>query len=261
MRRVSLFILLALIPFSSAHAIDEFEVKGLQPLPPFGIFSTFSAESLPQKKFGFGLSLERSFDPDYYVATANVAVGILDNLELNAQLPYVSGWENGVSGPEDFSIGIKHRLLDEGKLYPSIAYLVDASLGTGKDEFSTDGGFGGGLLLSKKVGPFKGHFNFLYFNPQKSGLKERYLFNAGVELAIAHNSKILGELVGRKDFFKNRLNLLEWRLGYRLAATDDIFASVGVGFDIKNRTPDYRLLFSLSFILPREKKEIRKIYE
>jgi hypothetical protein len=260
MKRVILFILL-LIPFGSAHAIDNFEVGGLKPLPPYGIFSTFSAESLPEKKFGFGVTLERSVDPNFYRTNLLLAYGILDNLEVNATIPYVIDWKDSIDGFEDFYFAIKHRLIEEGKIYPAVAYLLGIATSNGNDNFSTDGGFGGGLILTKKVGPFKGHLNALYFNPHESGLRERYLLDLGAELAVTHNSKVLVEVVGSKDFDKNKLNLLEWRLGYRIAATDNIYTAFGAGFDIKDRKPDFRLLFSVSFILPKETQKIRKIYE
>jgi hypothetical protein len=260
MKRLAFFILL-LIPFSPVHAIDDFEVGGIKPLPPYGLFSTFSAESLPRNKFGFGVTLERLVEPTFYRANLLLAYGLLDNLELNATIPYVIDWQDSVDGFEDFYFVMKHRLIDEGRIHPAVAYLVGFATSNGHDEFSTDGGFGGGLLLTKKVGPFKGHLNVVYFNPHESGLRERYLLNLGAELAITHNSTVLTELVGTKDFDKNKLNLLEWRLGYRIAATENIYTAFGAGFDIKDRTPDFRLLFSVSFILPKETKTIKRIYE
>ncbi|MEW6738737.1 MAG: hypothetical protein ACOYU2_03300 [Nitrospirota bacterium] len=243
---------------TSAHAFD---VKGLQPLPPYGVFSTFSAESLKQNKVGFGLSVEKSYDPNFYRTVFNLAYGIHDKFEMNITLPYVTEWENRVDGFEDVSFGIKHRVMDEGKYEPAIAYVLTVSPPSGKDEFTTEGRVGGGLLLTKKVGPFKGHFNALYSKPDKYGLKDEYSVNLGAELAVTHDSKVLAEVVGRKNYFKNKIDMLEWRLGYRIATTEYLYTTIGVGFDIKNRTPDYRLMFSVSVILPPEKKRIQRIYE
>ncbi|MDI6800895.1 MAG: hypothetical protein QMD01_02395 [Thermodesulfovibrionales bacterium] len=243
---------------SSAYAFD---IKGLQPLPPYGVFSTFSAESLKQKNFGIGLGFEKSISPDFYRTTLGFAYGLSDRVELNLTVPYVTEWQNKIDGFEDASIGIKHRVIDEGRFNPALAYILTFSTFSGRDEFSTDGAIGAGLILTKKVGPFKGHLNAFYSNPGKSGLKDEYSLNMGAELAVTHDSKMLSEIIGRKDYFKNKINFFEWRLGYRIATTDYLYTSIGVGFDIKNRTPDYRLLFSISLILPVEKKELQKIYE
>lgn len=258
------FIFLFLLPTfyfllpTYAHAFD---VKGLQPLAPYGVFSTFSAESLKQNKVGFSLGIEKSSEPDFYRSIFNLAYGIHDRFEFNVTAPYVAEWKDRIDGFEDFSLGIKHRVLDETRYSPAIAYILAVSLPSGKDEFTTDGSVGGGLLITKKVGPFKGHLNVLYSKPGKSELKDEYTVNIGTELAVTHNSKILAEIVGRKNYFENKIDLLEWRLGYRIATTDYLYTTVGAGFDIKDRTPDYRLMFSVSVILPPEKKKIQKIYE
>jgi hypothetical protein len=94
-----------------------------------------------------------------------------------------------------------------------------------------------------------------------SALKDEYSVNLGAELAIAHDSSVLVEVVGRKNYFKNKIDLLEWRMGYRVATTDNIFTTIGAGFDIKDRSPDYRLMFSISIVLPKEREKIKKIYE
>lgn len=240
---------------------ETFDVKGLQPLSPYGVFSTFSAESLKQNKVGFGLSVEKSYDPNFYRTAFNLAYGIHDKFEMNITLPYVAEWESRIDGFEDVSFGIKHRIMDEGKYEPAIAYILTASPPSGKDEFTTEGRIGGGLLLTKKVGPFKGHFNAFYSKPGKRELKDEYSVNLGAELATTHDSKVLAEVVGRKNYLKNKIDMLEWRLGYRIATTEYLYTTIGAGFDIKNRTPDYRLMFSVSVILPPEKKKIQRIYE
>jgi hypothetical protein len=252
----SLFSVLCLLP--SAHAFD---IKGLQPLPPYGVFSTFSAESLKQNKVGIGLSFERSGDPDFYRTVFQFAYGLHNKFEFNATLPYVIDWHDRIDGFEDLSLGIKHRIIDETEAVPAVAYVLTVSAPSGKSEFSTDGRVGGGLLLTKKIGPFKGHINAFYSKPEMAGLKNEYSVNLGTELAVTHSSKLLAEIVGRKNYFKNKIDLLEWRIGYRIATTDYLYTTIGAGFDIKNRTPDYRLMFSVSIILPTEKKKIQRIYE
>lgn len=242
---------------SSAHAFD---IKGLQPLPPYGVFSTFSAESLKQNKAGFALGIEKSSSPNFYRTNFNFAYGLHDRFEFNMSLPYVSEWNN-VDGFEDMNFGFKHRLADETRYSPALAYMLMISTPTGRDEFSTEGSIGVGLLLTKKVGPFRGHANVIYSRPMDSALRDEYSLNLGAELAVAHNLRVLAEVIGRKNYFENRIDLLEWRMGYRVTTADNIFTTVGIGFDIKDRSPDYRLMFSISMVLPKEREIIHRIYE
>ncbi len=241
--------------------LNAFEVKGLQPLQPYGVFSTFSTESLKKNNFGIGFQIERSFDPDFYRTILQIAYGLSNNVELNLTIPYILDWEDKFDGFEDASIGLKHRLIEETKTIPAVGYILTASIPSGRDYFSTDGRLGIGLLVSKKIGPFKGHSNLFYSNPGKSEMKDEYSLNLGAELAVSHNSKILGEVIGKKDYFKSSINFLEWRMGYRVEVEDNIYTTIGAGFDIKRRKPDFRLMFSISMILPKEKQIIQKIYE
>ncbi len=254
---MKIFILVTFfLLFISNHAIASFDIKGLQPLPPYGVFSTFSAETLKQNQIGIGIGFEKSSEPSFNRGILQIAYGLHDRFEFNLTTPYVFNFKNGSSGFEDVSMGIKHRLIGESKYSPAFAYVLMVSANSGKEEFTTGGSFGAGLILTKKVGPFKGHLNFLYTKPEESGLKDQYLFNLGSELAVTHNSKVLAEVISRKNYFRNKLDLLEWRLGYRIKNADNIYTTIGAGFDIKNRTPDYRLLFSISIILPKQKKII-----
>ncbi len=258
MRRLLAILISAMLLAVSAEC---YEVKGLQPLAPYGVFSTFSAESLKQNKFDVGFTFERVNGPSFYRTNLQFAYGLKNNIELSAALPYVLGWQDRVDGFEDFAFGFKHRIFDGTGALPSIAYLLTVSGYLGKDDFSTEGRLGGGLVLTKKVGPFKGHLNLLYFKPGKSELREEYALNLGAELAVSSRSTILVEMIGKKEFDKNRINMLEWRLGYRAQAADNVFTTIGAGFDIKDRTPDFRLMFSINFILPTEKIRIERVVE
>ncbi|MGD0282998.1 MAG: hypothetical protein ABSB95_11620 [Dissulfurispiraceae bacterium] len=258
--RIWIILIISMMPISSAFAFD---VEGLRPLPPYGVFSTFSTESLQQNTVGICLGFERSADPNFYRATAQLAYGIHDRFEIDVTLPYDFNLENHVPGLEDANFGVKHRILDEGQYYPAVAYILTVSTPSGGEDYSTHGHHGAGLLITKKIGPFKGDLNIVYDKPNESDLKEQYNVNLGAELAITHDSKFLAELVGRKEYFTNRIDLLEWRLGYRIATLDNLYTTLGAGFNMRNEspTPKYRLLFSVSYIFPKKKKGLEKIYE
>ncbi len=253
------FLIIALLLFSTdAFAFD---VSGLQPVAPNSIFSTFSAESLPKNKVAIETGFEKSKDPDFYRFSLKSAYGISDSLEFNITVPYVYNFNTTVDGMEDIAIGFKHRFYDEGKYGPSLAYLVNASLNNGRSEFSTHGRYGIGLIMSKRVGPFKGHVNFFYERPGTGSLRDEITFLGGVEFSAAHNFKVLGEILAQKSHFSNEYDHVEARFGYRIKTTDLIYTTLGMGVDLSKRTPEYRILVSISYTSPQEKKEIKKIIE
>jgi len=256
--RIWIVLIILIIPVTSGFAFDT---EGLRPLQPFGVFSTFSAESLQQNTVDISLGFERSAEPNFYRSTVQLAYGIHDRFEIEMTLPYIDNYENHINGFEDANFGIKHRILNEGLYYPAIAYMLTVATPSGSDEFSTNGEHGAGLLFSKKIGPFKEDLNIFYEKPGESDLHYQYNVNLGTELALTHDSTFLAELVGRKDYFRNKIDLLEWRVGYRIATLENLYTTLGAGFNIERRTPDYRLLFSISIILPKETKKLQKIYE
>jgi len=254
-----LFIPLLLpIFFSPAEAFD---IKGLQPVPPHGIFSTFSAESFKQNQLGISLEVERAVSTDFYRTTLKGAYGLHDSVEFLFSVPYVFANKDGGDGVEDISIGVKHRLVDESAYGPAFAYLLTVSAPVQNENISTNGRTGGGLILTKKVGPFKGHLNLLYLRPQMSELHDEYDLNMGAELAFAHNMTFLAEIVGRKNFYKEKLDFIEWKLGYRIANSDHIFTTIGAGFNMNNGSPEFRMLFSVSAVLPFTKTKTQKVYD
>ncbi len=258
MKRV-IFVLTAILFFSGTSF--AFDVSGLQPVAPNSIFSTFSAESLPKAKVSVEASFEKSKDPDFYRYSLRSAYGISDSIEFNITVPYVSSFNSAVDGMEDIAIGLKHRFYDEGKYGPSLAYVINASINNGAEEFTTHGRYGIGFIMSKRVGPFKGNVNFFYEMPGSGQLREEVTFLGGIELSAAHNFKMLAELLVRKSHFSNEYDQVEARFGYRIKTSDSLYTTIGVGTDLNKRNPEYRLLISLSYTTPQEKKEIKKIIE
>jgi hypothetical protein len=258
MRKCFIFFILPLLfLYENAYGLD---VKGLQPVDPYGVFTTFSAESLPKGKVAFSAGAEISIDPDYYRSIVKTAFGITDTFELMMTVPYDFG-SDIADGFEDIAIGIKHRFFDEGKYGPSLAYILNVSVRSGAEHLTTDGRYGIGLILSKKVGPVNGHLNFFYEEPGTKSLDEELSFLAGLDFAAAHNFKFLAELYCRKSHESEKIDLAEARIGYRVKTADLIYTTFGVGFDLKNRDPETRVMFSVTFLSPKEKKKIQKIYE
>jgi hypothetical protein len=258
MRRTFLFIFLFLIVSEKLYAFD---ISGLQPLSPHGIFSTFSAESLQKNKSSVEISAERSREPDFYRFSVKAAYGLSDNMEFNLTVPYVYHYSDKRNGLEDIAIGVKHRFYDEDKYGPSLAYLLNASIPSGADALTSDGRVGAGLLVSKRVGPFNGHLNFFYEKPGSSRLKDELSLLAGVEFSAAHNFKILSELIVKKSHYTHKYKQIEARFGYRIKTSEYIYTTLGAGVDIKNRTPEYRIFMAVNFTTRYEKAKIKKLIE
>ncbi len=250
-----------LIVFSLSRNVNAFDLTGFQPVAPYSVFSTFSAESLPKGKAAFATDAEILLDPDYYRFLFKSAYGITDNLEIGVTIPYVHKWADTIDGFEDSAIGLKHRILDENRFGISFAYILNASVPSGRDEFSTDGRFGGGIILTKRLGPIKGHANLFYEVPSKDSFDQELIFGLGIDFSASHNVKILAELYSKKSHYSGKFDFLEGRFGYRIKATDLIYTTLGVGFNFKDNGPDYRMMFSLTFLYPYEKRVIKKIYE
>lgn len=241
--------------------ICAYEPLGLQPISPYGIFSVISAETLPHSKLAMEVSAERSKNPDFYRFGLKGGYGLTDSIEVDFMVPFVYRYLDDTDGFEDFSVGFRHRVYDEGKYGPSLAYLVTAAISNGRDPFSTNGRVGVGLIASKRVGPFKGHINAVFQKPGTSSLKSEVTFSGGIDFSASNNINMLGEVIIKKDHTTQRYNDMETRLGYRIKTMDFMYTTVGVGFDLKNKTPEYRILLSVSLTSPVEKKEIRRIYE
>src|SRR5208282_836144 len=127
--RIWIVLVILIIPVTSVFAFDT---EGLRPLQPYGVFSTFSAESLKQNAVGISLGLERSDEPNFYRETLQLAYGLHDRFEIEMTLPYVDDYaQSHRSGFEDVNLGIKHRILDEGLYYPAIAYILTVAAPSG----------------------------------------------------------------------------------------------------------------------------------
>jgi len=258
MKRTVLFILLFL---SATERLYAFDISGIQPLAPNGVFSTFSADSLEKNKISVEIVAEKSVEPDFNRFTAKAAYGLSDSIELNLTIPLVSHYSDQENGLEDIAVGFKHRFYDEGKYGPSIAYMLNASVPSGADALTSNGRVGAGLIVSKRVGPFSGHVNLFYERPGTSRLDDEIYFLGGIEFSAAHNFKILSEIIVKKNREEHKNNRVEGRFGYRIKTTEYIYTTVGAGLDMKARSPEYRIFLSVNFTMPKEKQKIRKFIE
>jgi hypothetical protein len=250
-----------LIIFLFPAVLYAFEYTHLQPVSPNGVFSTFSTESLAKNDVAAEFGAERTNHPEFYHYELKGAYGLTDSIELSFTAPYLNRYGDSIDGPEDFSVGFKHRFYDEGKYGPSLAYILNASINNGREEFSTHGRLGFGLVASKRVGPFKGHLNFFFEKPGLGTLKNEVSFSGGIDFSAANNFNLLGELIVKKGHTTNQYDHVETHFGYRIKTTDYLYTTIGVGLNLKEKSPEYRFLLSVCVTSPHEKKEIKRIYE
>jgi hypothetical protein len=214
-----------------------------------------SAQSPQKGHAAFDFRYEASLQDSFARLSSNVAFGLSDRFEVSLNVPYQR------TGFEDIAIGLKHRVIDKGPQGFSLAYLITSSLDTGRKNFSTRGRFGGGLIISEKVGPVYAHFNIFYTIPGDSHLKGEFRSSAGIVFSAAHNVWFLSEAYVRSSHFSEQIDEFEARFGYRALVSDHVYANLGLGIDFKQDPADYKVIASLSFQYPRKERKIKRIYE
>jgi hypothetical protein len=253
--RISLAFLFLVLFFSRVTLAKD--LSGAQPPSPYGMFSTFSSNSPEKGRAVVAFKVEKSSDPDFHRISSQFGFGLTNSVEAGMNIPYV---DNSESGLEDVAFYVKHRFLEREK-WPSLGYLVTATLASSTEEFSTDGSIGGGFIISQRVGPVQGHVNLLLFHPWDSDLDDEFQFLAGVEFSAAHNFDVLAEFFLRESYFSEDSDQQEIRLGYRFSYGEHLFTSIGAGFGLNNKPPEWRLIASLSFLFPVKRAPIEKVYE
>jgi hypothetical protein len=253
-KRTSLLIstiLLVILP-SLSHGAD---LSGLQPPAPYGIFSTHAAQSPQKGQAAIDLSYETILNSSFYRLGANLAYGLRDDVEVSLSA------SDQKEGFEDLSLGLKHRFIDKGQHGPSLAYLLTVAIDTGTKDLSTGGRYGGGIIISDRVGPVNAHFNMFYSLPADSDFEGEFRAAAGLIFAAAHNKWLLGEVFARSSHYSDAIDQFETRFGYRVLITENVYADLGLGINFKQDPADYRFMASMAFLPPWKEKKIRRIYE
>lgn len=231
------------------------DINGLRPSSPYGIFSTMSATSPAKGHVAISGTYDTLFNSSFYRFGANLAYGVHDRVEFSLSI------SDQRDGFEDIALGLKHRFIDKGPNGPSLAYLVTVSLDSGSEDLSTDGRFGGGFIISQKVGPVYNHLNIMYALPGDSMFEGEFRLSTGIVFSAAHNVWLLGEMDIRSSHFSKNIDKVEARVGQRVRVADSVYFDVGLGVDFKQDPADYRLMASLSVEYPWTQKKIKRIYE
>ncbi len=240
---LSLSIFLCLLPSVAA----AFDLDLVRPQSPYGGFFAYSAETIPKGDFAVGYSLERSQKPDFYRQVVGGAYGLGNRADLTLDAGFVNGY-HGQGGFEDIGAAFKYRLLDEGRYAPAVAAMAFGYAPTGRDTVSWGGGVGGGVALTRTLGPLTANLDAIITNPGQSGLHNEFDFLGSLGFPIAHGATILSEFQVRKEAYSGRVDLSEVRFGYRIMS-DKLYSALGLGFGLKERHPQFRLIISVGALL------------
>jgi hypothetical protein len=240
----------------SAHCFD---FKGLQPVQPNGVFSTFSAITNETGSAALGFELEQSVDPTFYRITSSFSYALANTVEFSATVPF--SMKTNEYGFEDVAVGIKTRIFEETGLRPAIAVLGVISPPSGGNEITTNGRYGGGLIFSKRVGPFRTHLNVLYYVPFKEDLRSQIGVLFGTDYPIAHNLNLLSEVYLKKSHLANNFDYFEGRIGYRFKPVDFLYTTLGIGYEFMKSSPDIRIFLNFTLFYPRKEPVYNRIYE
>lgn len=231
----------ALYGFASANDSSG----GLHPVQDAGVFSVFTTKTVAESAFVIEPGIELVREPDVERIKLNVAYGI--SRSTDAMLTASARRSPVGDGTEDVGIGIRHRFSEEGKFGPSAAFLLAASMPTGSESRGTGSGSietEAMLITSKRVGPFTGHLNLGYNAILSGKSRNEFIYGGALDFSAAKRIVLLAEIHGRSA---QGDDTLEASLGYRNYLSDSISNTIGIGWGLGNREPEYRItvLFTL----------------
>lgn len=182
--------------------------------------------------------------------------GVIKNLHLGVEIPYkfIELSENAdVNGIGDVIFSSKYHFLDETDQLPALALCCniktetgdkDKGLGSGEVDYTLTG------IMTKEIRKFTTHVNFGYtIVGEGEGEKLDDIFSYGLAIEYPVNEKlnIAGEITGETtfdgDFDDNPFSgLVGCNYAFNEVATFDF----GVGFEISEASPDYRIITGLT---------------
>jgi len=219
--------------------------------------STSDAGTVDEKHLEIesGFEYVKQRDEEYNLSFV-LTYGIAQNLDLAAEVPYqfidLSESVN-VDGIGDIKVTGKVHLLDELEKIPALALTLSIKTKTG----DKDRGLGSGELdyilngvASKGIGKCITHLNIGYTfvgEPEGENLDDIFSYSFAIEYPMNENLNVVGEVTGETtfdgDFNDNPCSGL---VGLNYAINEMISFDFGVGFQISEASPDYRIVTGLT---------------
>jgi hypothetical protein len=97
--------------------------------------------------------------------------------------------------------------------------------------------------------------------PRDKDCENELRFSTGFEFSAAHNLEVLAEVYGKQSHYSDKVDELEARFGYRIKYGKGVYTTLGAGFGLANKRPDYRVLLSLTLSFPQRESEVEKTFE
>ena len=203
-----------------------------------------------------GLTSTRSTGTDYLSGITTVKYGLLDNLDIGVDLPYlryIPAGGTAVSGPGDASVKAKIAVIPSTDHFAGLSFTAGAKLNTG----DTAQGLGSGAtdysfnsILTKEWTRFALHLNLGYtLTGQTAGQNLRNVVNYGCafETALAAGTKLLGEVYGATNSDPaSAVNPLAATLGANKEVLPGLTADVGWSVGLNDAAPNRILTVGLT---------------
>ena len=203
-----------------------------------------------------GLEYTNQLDKELALSLV-VKTGIFDNLDLGIEVPYKFidfGQDAKTDGFDDVKVVSKINLITEKDVLPAISVSFsfktdsgndDKSLGTGKQEYAIN------TILSKSLDELILHFNFGYVikeNLPEQNLRDVLTYSIAVEYPLDEKLNFVAEISGenerRNDFDDNPMSGLS---GFNYSISENIVYDLGLGFEISEASPDFKVTTGLTF--------------
>ncbi|MFH1479294.1 MAG: transporter [Candidatus Omnitrophota bacterium] len=183
-----------------------------------------------------------------------VKYGLTKNIDIGMETPYqfIDFKESAnVDGIGDVKLCTKYRFLEEGDL-PGMALSFsiktesgdeEKGLGSGEADYSVTG------LITKEIGAFTTHLNLGYTFVGEPG-DDNLLYGIALEYPLNESLNIVGEVAGETVFdgdFDD--NLFSGLLGANYSLNEIAALDLGIGFQISEASPDYKIVAGLSLEL------------
>lgn len=238
-----LFLIIALITSSITYAA--------RPL------STDDAGTVEERHIEIesGFEYVKQADEEYNLSFV-LKYGLIKNSDLGIEIPYkfIDFIESAnVGGIGDIKFTTKYRFLDEIKNLPVLALSLSIKTKTGNKEKSLGSGeldYGLNGIVTKEIGKFTTHLNLGYTfvgEPEGEEVNDIFSYGLAMEYPLNESLNIVGEVTGETtldgDFNGNPCSGL---LGLNYALSEMIAFDFGVGFEISDASPDYRIITGLT---------------
>jgi hypothetical protein len=225
----------------------------------------FTESAVPAEKKIYrletGLALNRFSSKDRQtILDASLRYGLIQNLELNIEVPYLFQENNGDHENQfgDILLKTKIRFIKGREANPlSVAGQMFIKVpSSGKDDFFGTTGkpdIGFIAIASKEFTPVVAHINFGYVfigNPSFEDKQDHLRYSLGLEVKLEEQVfSVVGEIFGSTEIGSTISNGLLGVLGgiaYR-AAEPDILLDLSAGFGMTHDSPDYMINAGLTY--------------